>query len=202
MEDIKSAIVCKIALLAVVLGVPAVGRADLLTVFTYLNVDGHLSGPHVTNPRPGQFSCLINCIIPIPPRTGGLVWIGPSPEATAVDIERGAVSFGVPVFDDFVETVDSFSNFHINPTSDGIVMELYLFQDVPHGSAGMGGPCTLFLAGCQTVVSGQTYQIGTVSWSDGSVDRFQYQYIMTPEPGSVALLGTALALAICFVRRR
>jgi hypothetical protein len=177
-------------LLVLVLGSAPWLHADLVdpvTTITYVNIDGRLVDRIITNSRPGAFDCS-NCNIW--PDPVGVNWIGPTPEAYVVRSEYGATSFGVPVYDDFAETVDYFL-FHQHFTLEGILIEMHLFADIDFSLR-----CTLGILDCQTLESGHTYKVRDLYWSDGSVDRIQYQYIATPEPGSALLLGAALLLAV------
>jgi hypothetical protein len=55
---------------------------------------------------------------------------------------------------------------------------------------------------CQNTENGTPQEVGTITWSDGTVDHIQLQSDVEPEPASLILFGSGLAMAGGFIRRR
>jgi PEP-CTERM motif len=84
----------------------------------------------------------------------------------------------------------------------------FTFQSDPAAVTDPGLPAcstAVLVGGCQFIENGRPQEVGTITWSDGTVDHIQVSSDVpgtVPEPASLILLGSGLVMAGGFLRRR
>jgi hypothetical protein len=85
---------------------------------------------------------------------------------------------------------------------------VFAFQSDPPIATDPGLPAcstAVLVGGCQFIENGRPQEVGTITWSDGTVDHIQVASDVpgtVPEPASLILLGSGLVMACGFLRRR